>query len=65
VSTTADQAKIAKLRRDPRAIFYVTAGTGSAYTVEKAEGLFGSAAQTADDAAVEELIKVYRRISEE
>jgi PPOX class probable F420-dependent enzyme len=65
VSTTADRAKIANLRRDPRVSFYVTAGNGSAYAVGEGEARIGPTAQTADDAAVEELIEVYRRISGE
>lgn len=65
VSTTAGRAKIANLRRDPRASFYVTAGNGSAYAVGEGEALVGATAQTADDPAVEELIEVYRRISGE
>jgi PPOX class probable F420-dependent enzyme len=65
VSTTADRAKIANLRRDPRASFYVTAGNGSSYAVGEGEALVGPTAQAPDDAAVEELIEVYRRISGE
>jgi PPOX class probable F420-dependent enzyme len=65
VSTTAGRAKIANLRRDPRASFYVTAGNGSAYAVGEGEAVVGPTAQTPDDAAVEELIEVYRRISGE
>ncbi len=65
VSTTAGRAKIVNLRRDPRASFYVTAGNGSAYAVGEGEAVVGPTAQAADDAAVEELIEVYRRISGE
>jgi PPOX class probable F420-dependent enzyme len=65
VSTTAGRAKVANLRRDPRASFYVTAGNGSAYAVGEGEALGGPTARTVDDAAVEEVIEVYRRISGE
>lgn len=65
VSTTADRAKVANLRRDPRVSFYVTAGNGSAYAVGEGDALVGPIAQAADDAVVEELIEVYRRINGE
>ena len=61
-STTDSRAKVRNLRRDPRASFYVTVPGGSSYAV--AEGTVQLSATAADphDAAVEELIEVYRDI---
>ena len=61
-STTADRAKVANLRRDPRVSFYVTRPDFGGYAV--AEGVAGLSPVSAapDDETVEELVDVYRRI---
>jgi PPOX class probable F420-dependent enzyme len=61
-SSTADRAKVRNLRRDPRAAFHVSVPGGGAYAV--AEGVAEISATAADphDAAVEELVRLYRDI---
>lgn len=61
-STRDGLAKVANLRRDPRASLYVTRPDGGAYAV--AEGTAEVSAVSADphDATVEELVEVYRDI---
>ncbi|GAA2384447.1 PPOX class F420-dependent enzyme [Catellatospora methionotrophica] len=61
-SSTATRAKIRNLRRDPRASFHVTTPGGATYAV--AEGLATLSATAADphDAAVDELVALYRDI---
>ncbi|MEV4413025.1 PPOX class F420-dependent oxidoreductase [Catellatospora sp. NPDC049609] len=61
-SSTDGRAKVRNLRRDPRASFYVTVPGGGSYAV--AEGVAELSAVAADphDAAVEELVEVYREI---
>jgi PPOX class probable F420-dependent enzyme len=61
-STTDGRAKVRNLRRDPRASFHVTTGDMGAYAV--AEGIVELSAVARDpaDAAVEELVDVYRVI---
>lgn len=65
ISTTADRAKVHNLRRDPRASLYVSNATGSTYAVAEADVTLSEVSQAPDDAAVEELIEVYRRIAGE
>ncbi|MBV1850269.1 PPOX class F420-dependent oxidoreductase [Catellatospora tritici] len=62
ISSTADRAKVRNLRRDPRASLYVSTADGGWYAV--AEGVVELSAVAAEpgDAAVEELIEVYRGI---
>jgi PPOX class probable F420-dependent enzyme len=63
ISVTASRAKVANLRRDPRASIHVSSADGWSYVV--AEGrveLSPVAAQTRDDDTVSELIDVYRDI---
>ena len=62
VSTTADRAKVANLRRDPRASYYVSSADGWRYAV--AEGTVELTPVAADphDAVVDELVEVYRGI---
>ncbi|MHA6760128.1 PPOX class F420-dependent oxidoreductase [Streptacidiphilus sp. PAMC 29251] len=62
ISTTADRAKVANLRRDPRASYYVTRQDQRAYAV--AEGTVELTPVAADpgDATVDELVEVYRQI---
>jgi PPOX class probable F420-dependent enzyme len=63
ISVTADRAKVANLRRDPRASIHVSSSDGWNYAV--AEGrveLSAMAAATTGDDTVSELIDVYRDI---
>lgn len=65
ISVTDDRAKTRNLRRDPRASFYITAPDLWSYVV--AEGLveLTPAAESPDDATVDELVEVYRQIQGE
>lgn len=63
VSSTADRAKVHNIRRDPRLSLYVS--DGSSYAVAEGIGTLSHVAATPDDAAVEELIEVYRGIAGE
>jgi len=66
ISSTDGRAKVANLRRDPRASFQVSSEDGWSYAV--AEGrveLSPVAVQTTDDDTVSELIDLYRDISGE
>jgi PPOX class probable F420-dependent enzyme len=65
VSTTDDRAKVANLRRDPRASFYVTTDGGSAYAVAEGTAELSATAADPHDATVEELIDVYRGVQGE
>ncbi len=60
-STRTALAKIANLRRDPRASLKVTAPQGSAVIEATAE--LSAPSETPDDPTVEELIEVYRLIA--
>jgi PPOX class probable F420-dependent enzyme len=65
VSITADRAKYANLRRDPRASYYVSSDDHWRYAVAEGTAELSAVAQQLDDDAVEELIDVYRAISGE
>ena len=65
ISTTADRAKVANLRRDPRASFYVNAAGGASYAVAEGTAELTPVARALDDATVEELIDVYRGVQGE
>jgi PPOX class probable F420-dependent enzyme len=60
-STRTALAKVANLRRDPRASLKVTAPGG--YAVVEATAELTETSATSDDATVEELIEVYRLIA--
>lgn len=63
ISVTADRAKVANLRRDPRASIHVSSADGWEYAV--AEGrvqLSPVAAATTDDDTVSELTDLYRDV---
>ena len=64
-STTADRAKVANLRRDARVSVYVTRPDYRGYAVVEGTAQLTPVAADADDATVEELIDVYRRIAGE
>jgi PPOX class probable F420-dependent enzyme len=61
-SVTDGRAKVANLRRDPRASVLLTASGGSSYAVLEGEASFSPVAQEADDATVDELVELYRTI---
>ncbi|WP_258907530.1 PPOX class F420-dependent oxidoreductase [Actinokineospora sp. UTMC 2448] len=65
VSVTADRAKTANLRRDPRASYYVTSEDGWRFLVVEGTAEFSAVAASPDDAAVDELVQLYRDISGE
>ena len=60
VSTTDDRAKTANLRRDPRASFYVTTSDFWSYAVVDGHAELSAVARDPHDAAVEELVDLYR-----
>jgi PPOX class probable F420-dependent enzyme len=60
VSTTDDRAKTRNLRRDPRASFHVTSGDFWSYVVVDGHADLSAVAAGPHDAAVEELIDLYR-----
>jgi PPOX class probable F420-dependent enzyme len=65
VSTTADRAKVANLRRDPRVSVYVPSDGLATYVVAEGEASLSAVAEHVDDAAVEELVEVYREVQGE
>lgn len=65
ISITADRAKYANLRRQPWAALKVDAGTFWSYVVLEGPVELSEVASAPDDAAVEELVGVYRAISGE
>jgi PPOX class probable F420-dependent enzyme len=65
ISTTDDRAKTANLRRDPRTSFHVTSGDFWSYVVVDGQAELSAVASDPDDAAVEELVDLYRSISGE
>ncbi len=60
ISTVDGRAKVANLRRDPRASFLVSNESGWSYAVVEGTVELSPVATFADDEAVEELIRVYR-----
>ncbi|AVT34947.1 PPOX class F420-dependent enzyme [Plantactinospora sp. BC1] len=65
VSITADRAKTANLRRDPRASFQVSTADGWAYAVAEGVAELTPVAAERTDPTVEELIDVYRAVQGE
>ncbi|CAN5878996.1 PPOX class F420-dependent oxidoreductase [soil metagenome] len=65
VSVTADRAKTANLRRDPRASFYVTTDDGWAYAVAEGEAELGAETTDPGDAAADDLVDLYRTLQGE
>lgn len=65
VSVTADRAKTANLRRDPRASLYVTTPDFGAYAVAEGTADLTPVAGDPHDATVEELAEVYRLLAGE
>jgi PPOX class probable F420-dependent enzyme len=62
MSTVDGSAKVANLRRDPRASLYVGTSDLASYAVAEGEVELSTVSASVDDATVEELIDVYRRI---
>lgn len=60
VSTTDDRAKTANMRRDPRVSFHVTSDDFWSYVVVDGRADLSAVAGDPDDAAVEELVGLYR-----
>jgi len=65
ISTVDGSAKVANLRRDPRASLYVGTADLISYAVAEGEVEISPTATAVDDATVEELVDVYRRIQGE
>ena len=62
VSVTDGRAKVANLRRDPRASLMVGSPDGWSYAVLEGKAELSPVAEREDDATVEELIEVYRAV---
>ncbi|WP_067457415.1 PPOX class F420-dependent oxidoreductase [Actinomadura macra] len=62
VSVTADRAKARNLRRDPRASLHVSSADGWSWAVAEGTAELSETAAAPGDAAVEELVEVYRDI---
>lgn len=60
VSITADRAKYANLRRDPWAALHITREDFYAYVVLEGDVELTEPATSVDDAAVDELVELYR-----
>ncbi|MDF6046251.1 PPOX class F420-dependent oxidoreductase [Streptomyces sp. JH14] len=65
VSITEDRAKTRNLRRDPRASYHVTSKDRWAWTVADGTAELSAVAADPDDAAVEELVRLYRDLQGE
>jgi PPOX class probable F420-dependent enzyme len=65
ISTTDDRAKTSNLRRDPRASFHVTSGDFWSYVVVDGRAELSAVARDTHDAAVAELIDLYRAVQGE
>ena len=65
ISVTDDRAKTANLRRDPRASLYLGRADGWAYVVIEGTTTLSEVAAAPDDAAVEELVALYRAVQGE
>jgi PPOX class probable F420-dependent enzyme len=62
VSVIDGRAKVANLRRDPRASLHVSSEDGWRWVVAEGSAELTAVAEKRDDATVEELIDVYRAI---
>jgi PPOX class probable F420-dependent enzyme len=65
VSTTDNRAKTSNMRRDPRVSFHVTTGDFWSYVVVDGRAELSAVAQDPYDAAVEELVDLYRTVQGE
>jgi PPOX class probable F420-dependent enzyme len=64
MSVTDGRAKVANLRRDPRASLLVTSQDSWSYAVLEGEVRLSPVARERDDATVEELIEVFRLVQQ-
>ena len=62
ISTTDDRAKTSNMRRDPRVSFHVTTGDFWSYVVADGRAELSAVARDPHDAAVEELVELYRAV---
>jgi len=62
MSLTDDRAKVRNLRRDPRATLFVSSIDGWSYAALEGIVELSAVAMSEDDAAVEELVELYRDI---
>jgi PPOX class probable F420-dependent enzyme len=65
VSTTDTRAKTRNIRRDPRVSFHVTTGDFWSYVVVEGRAELSAVAQDPHDAAVGELVDLYRTVQGE
>ncbi|TWP38964.1 PPOX class F420-dependent oxidoreductase [Leekyejoonella antrihumi] len=65
VSITADRAKTANLRRDPRATLMIRSDDGWSYAVADADATLLPVCERTDDASVDELVDIFRRVQGE
>jgi PPOX class probable F420-dependent enzyme len=65
ISVTADRAKTKNLARDPRASLYVSRDDFWAYVVIDGTAELSAVAAAPDDAAVDELVELYRSLQGE
>ena len=65
VSTTDDRAKTSNMSRDPRVSFHLTSGDFWSYVVVDGHAELSAVAKDPDDAAVQELIDLYRAVQGE
>ena len=65
ISVTDDRAKTRNLQRDPRASFYVVRDDFWSYAVVEGDVTLSDVATDPNDAAVEELIELYREVNGE
>jgi PPOX class probable F420-dependent enzyme len=61
-SVTDGRAKVANLRRDPRASLLVASREGWSYAVLEGHAELSAVARAEDDPTVEELVEVYRAV---
>lgn len=62
VSTTTTLAKVANLRRDPRASLHVSSEDGWSYAVLDCVAELSAVATSPEDAAAHELVELYRSV---
>ena len=65
ISTVEGRAKVANLRRDPRATFLVADESGWSYAVVEGDVELTPVALDSEDDTVDELVRVYRDVSGE